>query len=401
MILWGCTHSASRLVNLLVIEKPLKTTAAGQYLGYSLQQLRLCHHLFKAPDGDTVSLEYLDDTAVHRSNGTLLLEQAKSALTGNPAADRSEELWKAFANWADLCSSGSIDATKTDFRLYVTPTKTGALVSQIHSAVTPGSVGDVLAKIKKLVDPQKLEIGCAPQVIRFLSAGDDICGLIVQRFHLVTEIDPIESVREFVRAGVPPDALDDLTSAAVGIARDRIDKLIRDRKPPIVSATKFRREFQTFSRRSNLTNMLPSSAPEPTDGVITAVVATAPTFVKQLQAINASADMLVTAVSDYLRSTADKVQWADEGLIIEDSLNDLEAQLIRQHKIARDEIEDMQANVDEPGRGRALYRKCAATTLPLEGRTLPSHFIAGEFNDLADLRRLGWHPLYQTLFPLE
>ncbi|WP_155930605.1 ABC-three component system protein [Mesorhizobium sp. L2C084A000] len=379
----------------------MKTTAAGQYLGYSLQQLRLCHHLFKALDGDNVSLEYLDDIAVHRSDGTLLLEQDKSALTGNPAADRCEELWKAFANWADLCSSDSIDAAETDFQLYVTPAKTGALVSQLHSAVTSATASDALAKIKKLVDPNKLEIGCTPHVIRFLNAGDDICRVIIQRFRLVTEINPVESVREYVRAGVPPDAVDDLTSAAVGMARDRVDKLIREGQPPIVSATKFRRLFQTFSQRSNLTNMLPSKAPEPSEGAIVAVVATAPTFVRQLQAINASDDMLVTAVSDYLRSTADKVHWADEGLIIEDSLNDLDVQLIRQHKMVRDEIEDTQASVDEPGRGRALYRRCAATTLPLEGRTLPSHFIAGAFNDLADLRRVGWHPSYQTLFPME
>lgn len=62
-----------RPMSLLELEKPLKTAAAGQYLGYSLQQLRLCHHLLKAPDGDTVSLEYLDDVAVHRSDGTFLL----------------------------------------------------------------------------------------------------------------------------------------------------------------------------------------------------------------------------------------------------------------------------------------------------------------------------------------
>src|SRR6478736_4398114 len=108
-------------MSLLEIEKPLKATAPGQYLGYSLQQLRLCHHLFRVPDGDTVSLEYVDDVAIHRSDGTLLLEQSKSALTGNPATDRAKELWKTFANWADLCAQGTIDGATTDFRLYVTP----------------------------------------------------------------------------------------------------------------------------------------------------------------------------------------------------------------------------------------------------------------------------------------
>jgi hypothetical protein len=74
---------------------------------------------------------------------------------------------------------------------------------------------------------------------------------------------------------------------------------------------------------------------------------------------------------------------------------------VRQHTILRDEIEDTLASSDEPARGRALYRKCAATELPLDGQTLPDHFVAGAYNCLADARRLGWHPSYETLFPEE
>jgi hypothetical protein len=388
-------------MSLLEIEKPSKATAAGQYLGYSLQQLRVCHHLLRAPDGDTVSLEYIDDVAVHRLDGTLLLEQSKSALSGNPAADRAEDLWKTFANWADLCVDGTVDAATTDFRLYITPAKTGALVGQLNGATGTIAVVETLAKIKKLVDPKKPNIGCTPQVTRFLKAGDEVCSVIIERFQLVIEADPIESVREYVRAGLPAEALADLTAAAVGMARDRVDKLIREGQPAIVSATNFRRRFQTFARRSNLTNLLASKAPEPSDTAVEALVNMAPTFVRQLQAINASNDMMVTAVSDYLRTTTDKVLWADEGVIVEESFDELDAQLVRQHKIARDEIEDIQATIDEPGRGRALYRRCAATELPLDGQTLPSHFIAGAYNCLADVRRLGWHPAYLTLFPEE
>jgi len=313
----------------LVIEKPLKATAAGQYLGYSLQQLRLCHHLLKTPDGDTVSLEYVDDVAVHRSDGTLLLEQSKSALTGNPAADRAEELWKSFANWADLCAAGTVDVKTTDFRLYATPAKTGTLVSQLHAAAAAEPVAAALMKIKKLVVPNKADVGCAPHVTRFLKAGDMICNLIIQRFQLVTESDPVESVRAYVRAGVPAEAQEDLTAAVVGMARDRVDKLIRDRQPPVMSAANFRRQFQTFARRADLTNLLSSKAPKPSGIAIQALVNMAPTFVRQLQVINASSDLMVTAVSDYLRTTIDKVLWADEGVIVEESLDDLDAQLVR------------------------------------------------------------------------
>lgn len=388
-------------MSLLALEKPLKTSAAGQYLGYSLQQLRLCYYLLKVPDGATVSLEYVDDVAVHRTDGTLLLEQAKSALSGNPASDKAEDLWKSFANWADLCVDGTVDPATTEFRLYVTPIKTGALVGQLHAATTKEAVAAALAKIKKLIDPAKPDVGCAPQVFRFLKAGDVICGAIIERFELATEADPVESVREFVRAGVPSEAQNDLTAAAIGMARDRVDKLIRSKQAPALSATNFRRQFQTFARRSNLTNLLASKAPQPSPSDIQDLVNVGPTFVQQLRAVQASDDMLVTAVSDYLLATTDKVLWADEGRIVEESLDELDAQLVRRHTLVRDEIEDTHAAKDEHSRGRAVYRQCADTKLPLEGQTLPSHFVAGAFNCLADLRRVGWHPSYKTLFPEE
>ena len=132
-----------------------------------------------------------------------------------------------------------------------------------------------------------------------------------------------------------------------------------------------------------------------------AVVDTAPTFVRQLTAIDATQDMLVTAVSDFLRSEADKVSWAEEGRIFPDSFVELDGQLERRHGLARGEIEDVLADQSEYRRGRALDRKCAETELPLEGQALPGHFIAGAFNSLADLRRVGWHPNYRSLFPKE
>ncbi len=119
---------------------PVKSSAAGQYLGYSLQQTRLCHHLFKALDGERVSLEFLDDVALHRANGTILLEQAKSALSGNPITDRADDLWKTLANWADICSEGKVNVKTTDFRLYVTPIKAGKFPRLTTTRFTPSKL---------------------------------------------------------------------------------------------------------------------------------------------------------------------------------------------------------------------------------------------------------------------
>jgi len=385
-------------MSLVELEKPLKTSAAGQYLGFSLQQLRACFHLFSAADGDSVSLEGLDDVAVHRADGSLLLEQDKSTLTGNPAADKAVDLWKTFANWATLCADKMIDPAKTEFRLFITPAKTGALVAEMNAATTAPACATVLAKIGKLVDPKKPDVGCAPQVLRFLESKPEVCSAIIARFSLVSETDALESVRQFVRAGLPQAAVDDMTAAAIGIARDRYDRLLREGKTGKIEAVVFRRQFQAFTRKSNLAGYLSSKVPVPADELVAMVLSKAPTFVRQLQVIEASNDLLTSAVSDYLRTRSDKVEWAEEGLVVAGSFDELDGQLIRKHTLVRDEVEDVYSSLGEPERGRRVYRECSKVELPLDGQSLPSHFIAGAFNDLAEGMRLGWHPSYAVLF---
>jgi hypothetical protein len=384
-------------MSLVELKAPSKAAAPGQYLGFSLQQVRLCYHLLRVPDGASVSLEYMDDVAVHGSDGYLTLEQDKSALSGNPASDRSEELWKTFANWADLCAGG-LDPSTASFVLYVTPAKVGDVVMTLHSAVEAEAVSNALAKVKSLFNSKKPDVGCNPYIKRFIDAGDLICRAIIHKFNLITEDDPIEGIRQQLRSVIRTETLNEFSAAAIGIARERADTLIRKNEPAIILAVEFRRQFHSFVRKYDLLGLLISSAPAPSADAIAAIVNIAPLFVRQLEAVEASADLLVTAVSDYLRTETDKVDWADEGLIFANSLDELDGQLERQHTIARDEVEDMMASVSEVRRGRALYRKCVATQLPLEGRTLPSHFIAGAYNSLADGLRVGWHPNYQHLF---
>lgn len=124
-------------------------------------------------------------------------------------------------------------------------------------------------------------------------------------------------------------------------------------------------------------------------------------FVRQLASIEASETLITTAISDFLRTTSDKVTWAAEGEIVKDSLKELDESLLRHHLIGRDEIEDVHRHLSQQERGRHLYRLCLALSLPLEGRALPTYFIPGEFNFLAERCRLGWHPDYETLFPEE
>jgi len=337
--------------------KPPKSAAPGQYLGFSLQQVRLCHHLLKAPDGDAVSIETTDDVTVHRANGDQVLEQCKSGLSSNPIADRSDDLWKTFANWADRCAEG-LDPNKAQFVLYVTPSKSGPIAEMLHSATTAEAIAEALKQINALVNPKKPDVGCAPQVTRFLAAGEEVSGAIIRRFQLVVQDEPIESVREHLRATLPSETLEQFCQAAIGIAKEEADKLIRKKQPAVLTAAAFRRLFGAFARKYDLLGLLLSTAPKPSHAAVAALVGNKPTFVQQLQAVDCTEDMLVTAVGDYLRTVSDKIDWADEGRIVANSLDELDDQLLRQHTISRDEIEDTLAANTTAQRGRALYRKC-------------------------------------------
>jgi len=376
-----------------------KTSVPGQYLGYSLQEVRLCRYLLTAREGFSVSIEHYDDVAVHGSNGQLLLEQSKSALTSNPLSDRASALWNTLANWADLVSDKTIDIRHSWFRLYVTPRNAGDLATIMAAASDEILATQALAKIKATFPKSETsETGVNPLVRRFLAAGDDICIAIISRMSVITEDDPIESIKAPLRATLATDLLEDFAAAAIGMARDEAERLGRTGAPAIVETGAYRRRFQAFVRKHNLSNLLVPTTPAPSSGEISEVLNGAPIYIQQLQAVGASTDVLVTAISDVLRTKADKIGWAADGSIVDESLDELDAELTRHHTLARDEIEDMHGSQDAAVRGRMLYRNCIGLTRPLEGRTLPSHFIPGAFNCLADVPSIGWHPDYQSMF---
>ncbi|MES0214083.1 hypothetical protein NKL07_01280 [Mesorhizobium sp. C280B] len=142
------------------LPRAAKSSAPAQYLGFSLQQVRLCYYLLSVADGIAVSLEHIDDVGVHRPDGTALFEQAKSTLSGkNPASNKSEELWKTFGNWADTCLDSNIDPSTSEFRYYVSDTKAGALLTAISKADSPAEAEKVLKKLRSSSKNVKRERG--------------------------------------------------------------------------------------------------------------------------------------------------------------------------------------------------------------------------------------------------
>jgi hypothetical protein len=84
----------------------------------------------------------------------------------------------------------------------------------------------------------------------------------------------------------------------------------------MLEADEFKAEFIPFVQKNNLPGMLTPLTPPPEPGVVVSLLATGPTFIKQLDLIRATEEERVRAVSDFLRSSADKSSWAEAGLVL-------------------------------------------------------------------------------------
>jgi hypothetical protein len=378
--------------------KPAKHSAAGSYLGFALQPVRAFHHLLTSPKGSSVSLEFQDDVAVHYPDGAILLEQTKSALKQNPISDWAPDLWNTFNNWLLMLQAQAIKAETTQYRLYVTPPKAGAFVQALSAAGDDAATKTIVATIRAKLAKLKAEPACLEKLQPFLDAAEEQRAAIVTRFALEpSSEDPLEAIRDVLRPSVAEDHVDILIKSGIGQAKQAYDRLIQRGQTPILNVDGFRQEFHAFIRQNNMPGLLTSLAETPSAALVADIASTRPIFIRQLELVEATDDDRLRAVSDYLRTSADKADWADRGLIFAGSLDTWDDDLVRRHGMVRGDIGDLHGDKPAAVQGRLVYRQCAQHQAPLEGRVVPGHFVHGSFNDLADRRRVGWHSDFEAL----
>jgi hypothetical protein len=373
------------------------SAAPGAYLGYALQPVRLSFHLLSADPDTIVSMEHLDDVAV-QSASAVVLEQTKSATAQNPVSNWSSELWKTFANWIDTIDTGHVSLITTQFRLYVTPPKTGEFVALLNDATTDAAATQAVQHIAKKLSARKAKPAAHEYLDRFFEWDAAKRLELIKRFRFESnDLDPVDPIRHLVRATVSPAMVELCCRYAIGHAKEEADALIRAGKPAQILAGKFRNAFVAFVRKNDLNGLLVSMAPPPSEEVVATTLTRAPTFVRQLEIIDLPVEHQLRAVSDYLQTSVNKTKWADLGLIMRESLEELDRDLERGHALARVELDETHGTADARGRGRILYSRCGNSKVKLEGREVPSHFVPGCYNDLADRLRLGWHSEYMTM----
>lgn len=281
-----------------------KHSAAAQSTGYGLQLIRLCYHLLTGPVSSRVSLEYLDDVAIHFENGDVLLEQCKSGKS-NVLADASIELWKTLANWAQTTVDQKLDPRRTRYQLYAVPAKApGAIAKAMDEARNDAEADAVLAKIVQKWPSRMKRPGCSEHLDRFLAQPLDlqraiICGMRIESQH-ASGWDCLNDVKKFV----PNQAVaDQCLHAAIGDAKEQAERM----NPAIISAERFVKSFRQLVSSADLGLLLPFRQTVNAEDAA-AMFGRRPQFVRQLELIDLPKEDQERSVTDYLQSEADKTR---------------------------------------------------------------------------------------------
>lgn len=371
--------------------------APGQYLGYALQPVRMCARLALADDGDYVSTEHLDDVAVHLANGSLILEQTKSALSHNPISDWATDLWKTFANWVTTTITLGLDPHRTRYVLYVSPVKSGDRALALHNAQTEEQVNVVIDAMRADLAARSTPPACANYITVLLDADPNVRAAIISNFTLVTEDDPVAPIRKCIDLAISPAVIEDICAAAIGWASMTANKLLKAKQPAKIARVDFRKRMLAIVKHRDRDHVLNSVAYSPDDSAIAAEIRRK-TYIRQMELIECDSDEKVRAATDFLRAEAARTDWSDRGLVDETSLTDYDERLERRWTSTKQSLLILAKGLEETEAGRLLMAETMKTTADrLQGNDVPSYFPPGSIHSLADLKVIGWHPRFKDL----
>lgn len=197
------------------------------------------------------------------------------------------------------------------------------------------------------------------------------------------------------KALIPKEYLDDVLTHAYGWVKRTVDQLIEKGEPAAVAVETFRKEITEFTQAlafsACLVDLAGPALREEMEGHRSR------RYVRQLELIEIGDDRKLRAISAYLRSSVNRVEWGRRGSVHEHSLDDFEERLTDYWRNARTQSEIILAKSETTKRGQYLLAECMKSNPSLQGKSVPHDFVEGCFHGLADELVVGWHPEFEKL----
>jgi hypothetical protein len=386
--------------------KKRSTHVPGQYYGYSVQCTHCTSQLLAAKPGSIVSIEVLDDVAVQSPDGDVDAVQIKSGLATNPISNRSVDLWKTIRNWVDAVETDSFDPDKASFTLHIETPHAGGICKRFSNASSTAEASSAIeiaqeelwGKAPKFLKKSKVAQGLVEHLeVVFKPTHRPNLEKIVRGFRLsVGAKAAYESLLDQTKQLlIDDDIAEDVLLHALGWVKKSVDNLIEKGRPPAIAVDDFRTELNSFRNSLKKRDYLPTFAglTPSTDEVVENILRP---FVRQLNLVDWSEDALFTAISQFLNTKVNIIQYGQRGYVNRKSLVEFEAALKVLWQNLRDDVK-LTGPDDVVKRGKLLALRCLKERRKLEGFELPDDFTPGSFHLLADALEIGWHADYLSL----
>ena len=381
----------------------MTANAPGQFLGYAIQIPRALVHLLKSGPGDSIAIELLGDVARKITDGHLVTEEDKSSIVGNPLTDRSNELWKTFFNWVTATNDGQLKLEGTTFIIYCNAKGRPGFVNLFDAVKDEEQAKQAIAKVKEEFSNLDTDHEIFPYYDYVVNRNENIFVKLLPKFELHIGTDGVfEDVKTELRKKIfSLYQLDFLIEQLNGwLNRVIIEKIETKSNSPICWED-FESHCQVLFDRARKRELLDFTVQLVIDeSTVSTQRSQHPRYLRQLEAINASDDTLVEAVSDFLRAKVNRHKWIENEIIDELVATDFETRLQRFWKNTRQLIELTDKDKHEYDRGMRLYLECKNRNETIRDMTPPFSTVAGTFHALSDAPGLGWHPYWEKQFKI-
>ncbi len=395
-----------------------KTLVPDKLHGYLLQVIHMLYELISVDDR-IVSVEKLDDVAVE-VDGKVIAEQLKSVTSANnPIADRATVFWKTLYNWCIYIEDGSLPPDAI-LRFVVVSNSTvipGSIQKTFMDAHSDDEAQKALTYAKHTIldtstkDPDIDIYANLPKSYRdyIIYLFDDTRSQIVCNIIKSMEIEMHNDtynedllLRFRNQPGLPSEYLDLLLTDMLGWVTQTVLSFTQKNMPAYISSEDYRKALTLQIRACNTNAVLRAISLPPSQIEQSGEVERLDTYIRQLKLIEADDSTLFDAASDFLRAKIDKIEWAQRGLVNEQSFEDYYDALYRIW-VNQKHIMGLQYRTDPISCGTAVYFRCRDDSghLKLQGIETPPFFGSGTLqlmaNNPANAPKIGWHPQYIKL----
>jgi hypothetical protein len=378
-------------------------------LGYYHQIRYSLYLLLKSKDRDNVylKLENLDDIVIEDIDRTDLYQTKLHINSVADLTDRSADFWKTIRIWSESILSNRVDINNTIFTLVTTANiGDGSFIQNFKVNFDRPDLNNTLSKMQQISNEQTNETNKKGyEAFNRLTLEQKT--RLLENIRVIDASLSIEStlsaIKNELKFSAPVGKIDVFLERLEGWwFQQCITMLCKDKeslqtRELLQKMTDIRDTFQQDNLPDDFAdpiNINENDLPEYEDRM----------FVRQLKLIAIKNKMLRDAISDFRRAFDQRSRWLREELTNISEYDYFDKQLFDHWNtifaIVKDDCEEVSDDIELERIGRNFYKRYYIERVPpykIRDKFHAEYLTRGSCHILADNKKIGWHPNFETL----